>query len=102
MATATTTKMQTTDLPALLAELRRMRVRAESAVAEIRRAQRECEVRMAERRASDTFSHVAGKNSLKLAEREAERVIATIDRRLAQATSSSDVSTSMADWVRGR
>ncbi|MEQ8846014.1 MAG: hypothetical protein RIB58_14295 [Phycisphaerales bacterium] len=96
------TRPTATDLPTLLAELRRTRARAEGLLAELRQAQRESEERMASKPGGDTYKRVAGASSLENAARDAERVIAAIDRRLRELASGSDLSTSMADWVRGR
>ena len=109
MAIATTADIATTDLPTLLAELRQTRARAESLLAEIRQAQRESKTHANDRAArpiagtsGETFKRVAGMSSLDRAARDAERIIAAVDRRLSEIAATSHVSTSMADWVRGR
>ncbi|NRA57615.1 MAG: hypothetical protein HRU13_05800 [Phycisphaerales bacterium] len=109
MASATTTDIATTDLPTLLSELRQTRARAESLLAEIRSAQRESEMQTkgqgsspAVGAAGEIFKRIAGTSSLDRAARDAERIIAAVDRRLSEIGATSHVSTSMADWVRGR
>lgn len=78
--TATTTA---NDLPALLADLRATRVRAQSALDEVRRAKAESEARMAQKPGGDTYKRVAGISSLERAAIDAQRVIASVDRQLA-------------------
>ena len=102
IAEITQASVHTTSLPALLAELRRTRARAEGLLAELRTAQRESDARMADRPGGDTYKRVTGASSLERAAREAERVIASIDRRLGQLASSADAPATMVDWIRGR
>ena len=101
MAIATKPHPSTTDLPRLLANLRATRARAQSAVAELRQAQRESEARMAQRPGGDTYKRVAGVSSLERAAREAERVIAAVDRQLASVEALVEVE-AKPSWTRAR
>lgn len=105
MAIATHPHTSTTDLPTVLAELRATRARAQSALVELRQAQRESEARMAQRPGGDTYKRVAGVSSLERAAREAERVIATVDRQLAAIAPMPEIASKPAgrsSWARGR
>lgn len=101
MAIATQNPSSTTDLPTLLAELRATRARAQSALTELRQAERDSEARMAQRPGGDTYKRVAGISSLERAAREAERIIATVDRQLATIAPMAEVQ-SKPSWARGR
>lgn len=101
MAIATQNPSSTTDLPTLLAELRATRARAQSALAELRQAERDSEARMAQRPGGDTYKRVAGISSLERAAREAERIIAAVDRQLATIAPMAEVQ-SKPSWARGR
>ncbi|MFI4881705.1 MAG: hypothetical protein ACIAQU_03875 [Phycisphaerales bacterium JB064] len=101
IATSIDTIATTTDLPTLLAELRATRARAQSALVELRQAQRESEARMAQRPGGDTYKRVAGASSLERAAKEAERVIAAADRQLAAMSPLTEVK-SKPTWTRSR
>lgn len=101
IATSIDTIATTADLPTLLAELRATRARAQSALVELRQAQRESEARMAQRPGGDTYKRVAGASSLERAAKEAERVIAAADRQLAAISPLAEVK-NKPSWTRPR
>lgn len=100
--TATTTATTTAnDLPALLADLRATRVRAQSALDEVRRAKAESEARLAHKPGGDTYKRVAGISSLERAAIDAQRIIASVDRQLASLSPIAEVKSPTA-WSNAR